>query len=230
MLTEAQIHAVAGAIVLATHQPAPELLLADVAGRPLLAWSVAACELTPELAETLVIVPDDQLSAVQSLATSQGWERARVLRGSWRLRECIEAGLRALDPALAWVVIHEAARPLVMPELFTAALNLARDANADVITGGPVKETVKRLRDQLVVETLPREQMVRAQTPYAFGRRRLLAAHAALPPDRDFPDEALLALAAGLTLRVVPGTPDNIRVTTVADLAVVEALLATRPT
>lgn len=218
----------AGAIVLASHHPAPELLWSPVAGRPLLAWSVAACEATPEIAETLLIVPEGRLAEAQSLVESQGWAHVRVLPGGQRLRESVEAGLRALDSSLAWMVIHEAARPLATPALFAAALDLAQRTNSDVITGGPVKETVKRLRDGLVVETLPRERMARAQTPYVFSRERLLAAHTSLPPDRDVPDEATLALAAGLPLRVLPGPPDNIRVTSAADLAVVAALLAGR--
>jgi 2-C-methyl-D-erythritol 4-phosphate cytidylyltransferase len=219
----------AGAILLASHHPAPELLWAPVAGRPLLAWSVAACDVTPEIAETLLIVPEDQVAEAQALVEAQGWARVRVLPGDQRNRESVEVGLRALDPTLAWVVIHEAARPLAPPALLTAAIDLAQQTDADVIAGGPVKETVKRLRDGLVVETLPREQMARAQTPYVFNRERLLAAHASLPLHRDFPDEATLALAAGLPLRVLPGPHDNIRVTSAADLAVVAALLADRP-
>ncbi len=228
MQTDARTYGMAGAILFASHHLAPELLWAPVAGRPLLAWSVAACEATPEIAETLLIVPEDRLAMAQSLVESQGWARVRVLPDGQRLRESVETGLRALDQLLAWVMIHEAARPLATPALFAAALDLAQRADADVITGAPVKETVKWLRDGLVVETLPRERMARAQTPYVFSRERLLAAHASLPPEQDFPDEATLALAAGLPLRVVPGPPENIRVTSAADLAVVEVLLATR--
>jgi len=216
----------AGAIVLASHHPVPELLWAPVSGRPLLAWSVAACEATPEIAETLLIVPEDRLAEAQSLVASQGWAKVRVLPSGQRLRDDVEAGLRALDPSLAWVVVHDAARPLVTSAQISGALDLAQHTDADVVTGGPVKETVKRLRDGLVVETLPREQMARAQTPYVFSRERLLAAHASLPADQDFPDEATLALAARLPLRVRPGAPDNIRVTSAADLAVVAAVVA----
>ena len=78
------------------------------------------------------------------------------------------------------------------------------------------------------METLPRERMARAQTPYVFQRERLLAAHASPPPERDYPDVATLALAAGLPLRIILGPPDNLRVTSAADLAVAEALLAAR--
>lgn len=226
MQTDVRTPGMAGAIVFASHHPTPELLWSPVAGRPLLAWSVAACEQTPAIAETLLIVPEDQLAEAQSLAISQGWARVRIVPGGQRYRESVEGGLRALDLSLVWVVVHEAARPLVTPALLTAALDLAQQTDADVVTGGTVKETVKRLRDGLVVETLPREQMARAQTPYVFRRKRLLAAHTSLPPEQDFPDEATLALAAGLLLRVIPGAPDNVRVNSAADLAVVAALLA----
>jgi 2-C-methyl-D-erythritol 4-phosphate cytidylyltransferase len=221
-------HMVAGALLLASPHPAPEWLWTSVAGRPLLAWSVAACEQTPAIAESVLLVPADRLADAQALAASERWARVRVFPGGPRVRDSVEAGLRALDPALSWIVIHEAARPLVSPTLLAAALDLAQHADADVITGEPVKETVKRLRDGLVVETLPRERMVRAQTPYVFSRERLLAAHATLAAERDFPDEATLALAAGLPLRIFPGETDNLRVTSAADVAVVAALLAAR--
>lgn len=218
----------AGAIVFASPRPAPDALWAPVAGRPLLAWSVAACQQTPGIAETLLVVLEDRLADAQALVESEGWARVHAVAGGPRVRDAVEAGLRALDPSLAWVVIHDAARPLASSTLIAAALDLARQSDCDVITGEPVKETVKRLRDGLVAETLPRERMARAHTPYVFRRERLLAAHAALPLEDDFPDEATLAVAAGLPLRIIPGAPDNVRVTSAADVAVVAALLAAR--
>lgn len=229
----------AGALILASPHPAPDLsnpsnppdlLWTPVAGRPLLAWSVAACEATRAITEIALLVPTERLADTLALADAEGWARVRVipLSAGATMHERIGVGLRALDPALDWVLIHEAARPLVTPALLTAALDLARETGDDIITGEPVKETVKRLRDGLVVETLPRERMARAQTPYVFRRERLLAAHASLPPERDYPDVAALALVAGLPLRINPGSPDNFRVTTAADLAVAAALLAAR--
>ena len=224
----------AGALILASPHPAPDLLWEPVAGRPLLAWSLAACEATRAITEIALLVPAERVADTLALAESEGWSRTRsiirIIASDSGMRESVEAGLRALDPALEWVVIHEVTRPLVTPALLATALDLAQETGDDVITGEPVKETVKRVRDGLVAETLPREQMARAQTPYVFRRDRLLAAHASLPPQRDYPDEAALALAAGLPLRILPGSPDNFRVTSAADLAVVEKLLAARST
>jgi 2-C-methyl-D-erythritol 4-phosphate cytidylyltransferase len=221
----------AGALILASPHPAPDLpdlLWSPIAGRPLLAWSVAACAETPAIAETLLLVPPERLDDARALREAERWERVRIMAGSARLRENVAAGLRALDPTLAWVMIHDAARPLATSAMLTAALDLARATGDDIISGEPVKETVKRVRDELVVETLPRERMARAQTPYVSQRERMLAAHASLPPERDYPDVATLALAAGLPLRIIPGSPDNLRVTSAAELAVVAALLAAR--
>ena len=224
----------AGALILASPHPAPDLLWEPVAGRPLLAWSLAACEATRAITEIALLVPAERVADTLALAESEGWSRTRsiirIIASDSGMRESVEAGLRALDPALEWVVIHEVTRPLVTPALLATALDLAQETGDDVITGEPVKETVKRVRDGLVAETLPREQMARAQTPYVFRRDRLLAAHASLPPQRDYPDEAALALAAGLPLRITPGSPANFRVTSAADLAVVEKLLAARST
>ena len=224
----------AGALILASPHPAPDLLWEPVAGRPLLAWSLAACEATRAITEIALLVPAERVADTLALAESEGWSRTRsiirIIASDSGMRESVEAGLRALDPALEWVVIHEVTRPLVTPALLATALDLAQETGDDVITGEPVKETVKRVRDGLVAETLPREQMARAQTPYVFQRERLLAAHASLPPERDYPDVALLALAAGLPLRIILGPPDNLRVTSAADLAVAEALLAARST
>ena len=71
----------AGALILASPHPAPDLpdlLWSPIAGRPLLAWSVAACAQTPSIAETLLLVPDAWLADAEPLATSEGWARVRT--------------------------------------------------------------------------------------------------------------------------------------------------------
>jgi 2-C-methyl-D-erythritol 4-phosphate cytidylyltransferase len=220
----------AGALVLASPAlfPAPDLLWTPLHGRPLLAWSVAACEQTPLIAETALLVEEGRVADAEALTRSEGWAHVRVLVGGQNARASVEHGLRALNPSLRWVVVVEAARPLVTADLLAAALELAERSDADVVTGAPIKETVKRLRDGLAVETLPRERMIRVQPPQVFARERLLAAHAAIPQEREFADEAALALAAGLRLRILPGPADNPRVASMADVAVAEALLAAR--
>jgi 2-C-methyl-D-erythritol 4-phosphate cytidylyltransferase len=86
----------------------------------------------------------------------------------------------------------------------------------------PVVDTLKRIQDGRVLDTVPRQQVVSAQTPQAFRASVLRAAHAA---GGDATDDAALVEAAGGMVRAVLGDPRNLKVTTVHDLDVAEALL-----
>jgi hypothetical protein len=90
-----------------------------------------------------------------------------------------------------------------------------------------VKETIKRVQGDMIVETLPRARLAQAQTPQIFRRAQLLNAHHSYNPDADLPDDATLALLAGIPLALYPGGPENMKVTTPEDLAVVAALALT---
>lgn len=206
---------------------------APLGGLPLLTCSVTAFERAPEIAETALVVAPDRLSDATTLAAAQGWQRTRpVAAVSARLRDTLRRALAALAPNLAWIVIHDAARPLVTPELISAGLATVRTlpaAPAVVAAASiPVNETLKRVQNGLVVETPARAQLALLQTPQVFSRPTFLAALDAAPNDLDPPDAASLAIAADLRVVPFPGSPRNIRVATPADLALAEALLNSR--
>ncbi len=220
----------AGAVIVAAGQSrrmgGVDKIWAKLAGRPLIAWTVAACERAAELREIVLVVAPERLAEAVALGAAEGWQRTRVVATAGpRRRDAVRAGLEALEPACRVVVIHDGARPLVTPELIAAGLATAR-ARGAATAGEPVKETLKRVRDGVIIETLPREQLVRLQTPQVFAREWLSAACAAYDPAADPPDEATLAYALGLPLAIYPGSHDNLKVTTPDDLPVVEALLA----
>lgn len=204
---------------------------APIAGRPLLAWTVAAFERATEIARIVLVVAPERLGAAEELRVREGWRRvALVVVGGPRRRDSVRLGLEALGEASAAseiVVVHDGARPLVTPALIRAGLAAARRTGA-ATASEPVKETIKRVHAGLVAETLPRAQLVRAQTPQVFERARLLAAHAAADPTTDFADDATLVCALGLPLAIFPGSHENLKATTPDDLPVVEALLRAR--
>ena len=136
----------------------------------------------------------------------------------------------ALDAAGAGdVVVHDAARPLVTAEHFTAAL--AALAHADcAIAAAPMTDTVKEAgEDRLVSATLDRTRLWAIQTPQAFRRaaleRALDVTDAVLAAATD---DAWLVERTGGTVRVVESTPANFKVTTAHDLRIAELLLADR--
>jgi len=145
-----------------------------------------------------------------------------VVVGGESRSESVRAGLDAVPAGVEIVAVHDAARPLASPELFELVIDTVRAGADAAVPALPIADTVKRLVEDRVVETLDRSGLVAVQTPQAFRVEVLRAAHA----DGDSAtDDAALVEAAGGTVLVVPGDPRNVKVTNVADLGVVESLM-----
>jgi 2-C-methyl-D-erythritol 4-phosphate cytidylyltransferase len=125
------------------------------------------------------------------------------------------------------VAIHDATRPLVTPALIEAGAALARTTGVAIPTE-PVKETIKRVRDEVIVGAVPRERLTRAQTPQFLSRTLVRQAYQRAEPELDPPDEATLLLTLGMAVTVYAGDAENLRVTSVGELPVVEELLRRR--
>jgi 2-C-methyl-D-erythritol 4-phosphate cytidylyltransferase len=197
---------------------------ADLAGRPVVQWSVDACR---TVADTVVVVlPPDRMDDLfgADLAAPGGPTRSSSVR----------SGLAAVAPEAEIVVVHDAARPLAAPALFAAVHDALADGRADgAICALAVADTLKRIEHvsvghdgtvglPRVLATVERAGLVAVQTPQAFRAQALRAAHAG---DPEATDDAALVEALGATVRVVPGDPRNIKLTTPADLAYAEHLL-----
>jgi 2-C-methyl-D-erythritol 4-phosphate cytidylyltransferase len=205
-----------------------DLIWREVAGRPLLAWSVAAFEASSSVARILLVIPDAQISRAKTLRERSGWEKlTAILPDGPRRRDSVEMALRAQPDGCALVATHDAARPLVSPGLIAAGVSLAHETGV-AIPVEPVKETIKRVRDGVIVGAVPRERLRRAQTPQVFSLALLHIAYLRAAPDQDPPDEAALLLRVGLPLSCYDGDHQNLRVMSVGELPVVEELLRRR--
>jgi 2-C-methyl-D-erythritol 4-phosphate cytidylyltransferase len=183
-----------------------------LAGRPMVAWSLDALR-AAGIEDVVVAVPP---------ATIGGDAPGGATRSA-----SVRAALAAAPPGD--VVVHDAARPLVTPEHFTAALAALADADA-AIAAAPVTDTVKEAgADRRVTATLDRSRLWAVQTPQAFRRAAL---EGALDVDdatlARATDDAWLVERAGGTVRVVESTPANLKVTTPHDLRIAALLLADR--
>jgi 2-C-methyl-D-erythritol 4-phosphate cytidylyltransferase len=148
-----------------------------------------------------------------------GW---KLVVGGARRRDSVESGLRALDPGTGTVLVHDAARPLASPALVARVLEAAATHPA-VVPAVPLVDTVKRVRGDLVVETLDRASLVAVQTPQAFRTDLLRRALAGIPLDAT--DEAALVEGLGEPVATVAGDPRNLKVTTPEDLDLLRALV-----
>jgi 2-C-methyl-D-erythritol 4-phosphate cytidylyltransferase len=120
------------------------------------------------------------------------------------------------------VIVHDAARPLASADLFAAVVAAVREGADAAIPCLPVADTLKRVRDGLVVETVDRTELHAVQTPQAFRREVLRRAHEGCP---EATDDAALVEAIGGVVVAVPGEARNRKITDPSDLALVGEML-----
>jgi 2-C-methyl-D-erythritol 4-phosphate cytidylyltransferase len=149
-------------------------------------------------------------------------EGVRTTPGGATRSASVRAGLALVPGDVDVVVVHDAARPLASPGLFARVVTAVRAGADAAVPGIPVADTLKRVRDHTVVETVPRDDLVTVQTPQAFTRAALERAHV---DDAVGTDDAALVEAAGGTVVVVEGEARNLKLTRAEDLAVAQALM-----
>lgn len=198
---------------------------APLSGKPVLAWTVGSIRRDAHIHDVVLVVAPDRLDDAHMLEKNEQWEHVTIVpTDGLRRRDAVLSGVHALSPTCRWIVVHEAARPLVTPRLIAAGLVAAQRTGA-AAASEPVKETIKRVQGGVVAETLDRSTLVLLQTPQVFERSVLLAAHQQSDPTLDVPDDATLAVLAGIRVATFPGSHDNLAITSMDDVAVAEALL-----
>jgi 2-C-methyl-D-erythritol 4-phosphate cytidylyltransferase len=191
--------------------------LVELAGRPLLYWSVQALLQVAAIERIVVALPP----GVQAPEGTLGVEGGAVRSESVRLAL---AAARAGDP----VLVHDAARPLLTAGLIEDTLAAVGAGVDAAIAAAPLTDTIKRVdANHVVSETLDRSQLWAVQTPQVFRRaaleRALDVPHEVLAQATD---DAWLIERLGGSVVVVPAPPENLKVTTPLDLRLAELLLA----
>jgi 2-C-methyl-D-erythritol 4-phosphate cytidylyltransferase/2-C-methyl-D-erythritol 2,4-cyclodiphosphate synthase len=202
-------------------------ILAPIAGRPLLAWTLGGLAAVPAIARIVVVATGERVDEIRAMP----WlprSVVAVVHGGDRRQASVAAGVAALDGDDGRVVlVHDGARPIVDVAMVEAVIRATAEHGAAVPIL-PIAETVKRLDGDLVGETVDREGLGVAQTPQGVRSGLLREAYERFPPDREptFTDEAALLEACRIAVHVVPGDPSNLKVTRPSDLRRAEAALA----
>jgi 2-C-methyl-D-erythritol 4-phosphate cytidylyltransferase/2-C-methyl-D-erythritol 2,4-cyclodiphosphate synthase len=191
----------------------------DLGGQPLLLRSAAAFEAAPSVDAVVVVAPAADLDEARRVLAPLGKVKA-VVAGGERRQDSVLSGLKQAPPGFDGVVlVHDAARPLVDVATIEAVVREAR-AEGAALPVLPVVDTVKRVREGRVVETVPREDLAAAQTPQGFRFALLVRAYEAAFRDRlDVTDESMAVERIGAPVRAVPGSTRNRKLTTPDDLA-----------
>ena len=189
------------------------------AGRPLMAWSLDALHAVDDIEHVVAALPPGVTPPHGTHGVTGGAERSHSVR----------AALHAA-PASDWVLVHDAARPMLTPAIVEELLDVMAAEECDaVIAAAPVADTIKEAQGEVVVRTLDRSHLWAIQTPQLFRRdaleRALGLGDAALAAATD---DASLIESFGGEVRLVPSPRTNFKVTTPEDLHLAELILRDR--
>lgn len=210
--------------------PKQFLMLLD---KPVLAHTLDRLGLHPRVRGIQVaMAPEMTLwdAVAQSVAPLSRDKLLPVCAGGESRAESVLRGLEALDAYADpkdWVLVHDAARPCLRQADLDALLQALDHGAEGAILGAPVADTLKRVQDGLIQETVPRQQLWRAFTPQAFRLGSLRAAlTAALRQGVEITDEASAIERAGGRPRMVQGCADNLKITLSEDMDMAAGILA----
>lgn len=198
-------------------------------GKPMLWYSLEAFEKSTEVNKVGVICREEDQQPVKSLIHDFKFKKIDfVAPGGQERQDSVVQGLNALSPDAAVVAVHDAARPLITAGLIDAVITKAGNDGA-ALAAVPTKDTVKICDHECVRETLKRELLWSAQTPQAFKKELLQKALERAKKESFYgTDCSSLVERLGVLVHVVAGLPENIKITTFADLVMAEALLKER--
>ncbi len=187
-----------------------------VAGRTLLEHAAERFIANVGVRDVIVAVAPDRLPSAAALVPE-----ALVVAGGATRRESVSRALEALDVDVDAVLVHDVARPFVPAEVIARVIAALESGAEAVIPAMPVIDTVKRVADGFVTETLDRSSLQAVQTPQGFLRAVLVRAHRAATDE--VTDDAALVEIIGGRVRVVEGAAESFKITTAWDLVVAGA-------
>ena len=194
-----------------------------IGGRPILAVAAGAAAASPLVGSVVVTAPAGWEDRARGCVEGCGLP-AEVVTGGATRQESVRAALAVLPTGTRVVAVHDAARPFAPPDLFTSVIDAVSDETPGVVPVSAVPDTVKQIDAGRVVGTLDRARLGLAQTPQAFDVVVLRAAHHRAAVDGvELTDDAAALEHAGVAVRAVAGDPNNVKITTLLDLANADA-------
>lgn len=199
----------------------------SLAGRAIIAWTTETFLNHPKIDAVRIIIHRDDHEEYET-AMSGLLSHEKLLppvNGGAERQDSVRLGLESIrERAPGNVLIHDAARPFIDKETISRVIDALCDHDG-AIAALPVHDTIKRAgTNKEIVATVARNALWRAQTPQGFGFAKILSAHEAVK-GRTLTDDAAVAEEAGLSVTLVPGSPDNMKITQAEDFGMAETLL-----
>ncbi|MBQ9765800.1 MAG: 2-C-methyl-D-erythritol 4-phosphate cytidylyltransferase [Lachnospiraceae bacterium] len=203
----------------------------ELEGRPVIYYSLKACETSAVIDEVIVVVSKEDIDYCRNeiIAKYNFTKVKAVTEGGAERYLSVWNGLKATGADVAYVMVHDAARPLISIETIACAYDRLIEVGACVV-GVPVKDTIKQTdEDGVVVATPKRSELWTVQTPQCFKKDILDAAYNALWKDEHAPmltDDAMIVEHYTSTkVHMVEGQYTNIKITTPEDIIIAKAFI-----
>ena len=200
-----------------------------IAGKSMLEWTLQAFEETQMVDEIILVVNQENIKQAEEFKFSK--LKKIVAAGAQRQLSVLN-GLKVLPADCEIVLIHDGARPLIKPELIEQSIKEAQEFGA-VVVGVPVKDTIKMTNDKLqmtnegtiILKTLDRSNLWAAQTPQVFKKEIILKAYNQFSGQYQVTDDAMLVEKLGVAVKMIMGSYQNIKLTTLEDLKMAEEFM-----
>lgn len=205
-------------------------LLLTLFHKPILAWTLLAAEKANQIKWLGIVGQECDFSDFQEITALCGLSKpVEFILGGQTRQDSVYNGLQAVPKEASHVLIHDGARCLATPELFDRCC-VALSSCQGLIAAIPVKDTIKQVNDQLVVQNTPdRQKLWAAQTPQGFDLELLKHCHQqGRHQGWQVTDDAALFEKCNLSVQIVEGEETNLKITTPVDLAIAEYILRQR--
>ena len=201
-------------------------LFYSILGNPVISYSIQLFEEIDLINSITLVFSESNLNQGKRLVKSRNWPKVKhIVTGGQRRQDSVYAGLKKLRSA-KWILIHDGARPCIDHSTVVKGIQTAIETGAST-AGTPIHDTVKRITsDELVLSTMDREGLWAIQTPQIFRMELIIEAHTAVSDD--VTDDSSMIELLGRPVTIFNGSPMNIKVTTIEDLSLAEAILKTR--
>jgi 2-C-methyl-D-erythritol 4-phosphate cytidylyltransferase len=198
----------------------------ELAGIPIIFHTLRSFERCDAIQEIVVVLPAQETAGFLALANKHQLRKlSKVVSGGASRAESVWRGLQSVRSATAEIVaVHDGVRPFVTPEEISRTVAAASEHGAAVLVAS-VTDTIKRVENGKIVDTLKRSELRRALTPQCFRYDLLRRAYeTADVSDPEITDESILVERLGIPVVIVEGSSRNIKITGPDDLLVAEAL------
>lgn len=200
-------------------------------GRPILAYTLEAFENCTDINQVFLVVRlGEEEYCLNEVVEKYGFKKVfKVVIGGDRRQDSVYNAIKELDADTDIVVVHDGVRPFVSTKLISETIQLAMYADG-VVVALPLKDTIKEVNEDGIITNTPNREHFRfVQTPQTFKKRILENAFISACNDDFFgTDEASIVERTGAQVKIIEGSPENIKITTKEDFLLAEVILRAR--